>query len=178
MTNQYKNIQRLQSHYSILDIILCLHDKLSSRYSVNYNSTELEQIIHPHRTSCRSSWLRGSGKLNLSPHSWIFTSRSVDSIPYSYLFTSTTVSIPVDTAPKCGINTYAIIMWRNSFERLRCSFTLSQKLLCQTACSYVWTEALLGKVFMLMQELSDVRAVIKRWGPGISPSYYMYEWGP
>ena len=43
MTNQYKDIQRLQSHYSIPDIVLCLHDKLSSWYGVNYNCTELEQ---------------------------------------------------------------------------------------------------------------------------------------
>ena len=35
----------------------------------------------------------------------------------------------------------------------------------------VWTEALLGKVFMLMQELADIRAVIKRWGPGISRDF-------
>ena len=35
------------------------------------------QVVHIHRTSCRSVWPRGFGELNPSPHSWIrFTSVS------------------------------------------------------------------------------------------------------
>ena len=35
-----------------------------------------EQVVHIHRTSCRSGWPRGFGELNPSSHSWIFTSVS------------------------------------------------------------------------------------------------------
>ena len=35
-----------------------------------------EQVVHIHRTLCRSVWPRGFGELNPSPHSWIFTSVS------------------------------------------------------------------------------------------------------
>ena len=35
-----------------------------------------EQVVHTHRTLCRSVWPRGFGELNPSPHSWIFTSVS------------------------------------------------------------------------------------------------------
>jgi len=58
------------------------------------------EVVHTHRTSCRSGWPRGFGELNPSPHSSIFTSVSVDSSPRSYLFTSM-VQIHVQTAPKC-----------------------------------------------------------------------------
>ena len=51
---------------------------------MNSNSTELKQVVHTHRTSCRSSWPRGFGKLNTSPRSWIFTSVSVDFSLSSY----------------------------------------------------------------------------------------------
>ena len=56
-----------------------------------------------HRTSCRSSYPRGSGELNPSSHSWIFTSVSADSSACSCLFTSATVRIPCYTVPRCGI---------------------------------------------------------------------------
>ena len=58
------------------------------------------EVVHTHRTSCRSGWPRGFGELNPSPHSSIFTSVSVDSSPRSHLFTSM-VQIQVQTAPKC-----------------------------------------------------------------------------
>ena len=41
------------------------------RYSVNSNNgTEMEQVVHTHRTSCRSGWSGGFtfGELNPSPH--------------------------------------------------------------------------------------------------------------
>ena len=58
------------------------------------------EVVHAHRTSCRSGWPRGFGELNPRPHSSIFTSVSVDSSPRSHLFTSM-VQIQVQTAPKC-----------------------------------------------------------------------------
>ena len=58
------------------------------------------EVVHAHRTSCRSGWPRGFGELNPRPHSSIFTSVSVDSSPHSHLFTSM-VQIRVQTAPKC-----------------------------------------------------------------------------
>ena len=45
------------------------------RCSINSNGTELEQVVHTHRASCRSSWPRGLGALNPSPHSWPFSSK-------------------------------------------------------------------------------------------------------
>ena len=41
------------------------------RYSMNSNGTELEQVVHTHRTSYRSRLPRGFGELNPSPHSRI-----------------------------------------------------------------------------------------------------------
>ena len=76
-------------------------DKKDIWYSMNSSSTEREQGVHTHRTSCRSGWPRGFGELNPSPlpntHFVL-----VGSSPRSYLFTSVTVRIPVHTAPKCG----------------------------------------------------------------------------
>ena len=66
---------------------------------MNSNGTDWK-VVHAHRTSCRSGWPRGFGKLNPSPHSSIFTSVSVDSSPRSDLFTSM-VQIQVQTAPNC-----------------------------------------------------------------------------
>ena len=43
------------------------------------------QVVHTHRTSCRSGWSKRSGPLNSSPLSWIFTPVSVGSSPRSYL---------------------------------------------------------------------------------------------
>ena len=51
------------------------------RYSIDSNGTELEQVVHTHRTSCRSRWPRGFGELNPSSHFQIFTSDSMDSSP-------------------------------------------------------------------------------------------------
>ena len=81
-------ILRLYVH-TLVDSCSCWHDKLSG-ISINSNGTELEQVVHTHRTSCRSSCPKGFGELNPSQQSWIFTSLSVDSNPYSYLFTFAT----------------------------------------------------------------------------------------
>ena len=76
--------------------------KLSNMYSTNSNGTELEQVVHTHRTSYQSRWLRRFGSLHPNPDSWIFTSVSVDSSSLSYLFTSATVRIPGHTTSNCG----------------------------------------------------------------------------
>ena len=62
---------------------------------MNSNGTELEQVIHAHRTSCRSGWPRGFVELNPgSPHAE-YLAVSIRSSPLLYLFTSATVRIPV-----------------------------------------------------------------------------------
>ena len=38
-------------------------------YKVNGKGTELEQVVHTHRTSYRSGWPGGFGELNPSLHS-------------------------------------------------------------------------------------------------------------
>lgn len=67
-----------------------------SDFSMKSNGTELEQVFHTDRRSCRSGWTREFGNLNSSPRSWIFTSVPVDlvlTLTYSlplgceYLFT-------------------------------------------------------------------------------------------
>jgi len=84
-------------------------------YSVNDKGAELEQVVHTHRTSYRSSWPGGFGELNPSLHSGIFTSVSVDSISLSYLSTSSTVRVPVHTATKLGTK-WLSDMWRSNLE--------------------------------------------------------------
>ena len=84
-------------------------------YSVDGKGTELEQVVHTHRTSYRSGWPEGFGELNPSLHSWIFTSVSVDSISLSYLFTSSTVRVPVHIATKRG-RKWLSDMWRSTLE--------------------------------------------------------------
>ena len=46
-------------------------------YRVNSNGTEMEKVVHTHRTSCRSGWSGWFtfGELNPSPHFWIFRFR-------------------------------------------------------------------------------------------------------
>ena len=83
-------------------------------YSVNGKGTELEQVVHTHRTSYRSGWPGGFGELNASLYSWIFTSVSVDSISLSYLFTSSTVEVPVHIATKRG-RKWLSDMWRSTW---------------------------------------------------------------
>lgn len=62
---------------------------------MNSNGTELEQVIHTHRTSCRSGWPRGFVELNPgSPHAE-YLPVSIRSSPLLYFFTSATVRIPV-----------------------------------------------------------------------------------
>ena len=94
------SVLRLRSHL-IPEGFSC---RLETRnwYTVNSSSTELEQVVYKHQTSCRSGWQRGFGELNPSPYSWIFSSISVGPSPLSYLFTSATSRIPVHTAPKWG----------------------------------------------------------------------------
>ena len=86
----------------ILKIARCSNLKLSThitgelfvprrkaiQFSRNGNGTDLEQVVHTHRKSCRNGWPSGFGELNPSPHSWIFSSVLVDFSPCSYLFTS------------------------------------------------------------------------------------------
>ena len=94
------SVLRLRSHL-IPEGFSC---RLETRnwYTVNSSSTELEQVVYKHQTSCRSGWQRGFGELNPSPYSWIFSSISVGPSPLSYLFTSATARIPVHTTPKWG----------------------------------------------------------------------------
>ena len=109
---------------------LCSHhipEGFSSRlemriwYTVNSNSTELEQVVYKHQKSCRSSWPRGIGELNPSPYSWIFSSISVGPSPLSYVFTSATSRIPVHTAPKWGTEPiqYMTLHFRDQQAQLR-----------------------------------------------------------
>ena len=62
---------------------------------MNSNGTELEQVIHTHRTSCRSGWPRGFVELNPSTPHAEYLPVSIRSSPLSYLFTSATDRIPV-----------------------------------------------------------------------------------
>ena len=84
-------------------------------YSVDGKGTELEQVVHTHRTSYRSGWPEGFGELNPSLHSWIFASVSVDSISFSYLFTSSTVRVPVHIAT-IRFRKWLSDMWRSTLE--------------------------------------------------------------
>ena len=63
-----------------------------------------DRVVHAHRTSYPSGWLRGLGELNPKPHLWIFISFSVGSSPRSKSFTSATVRILVSTEKKSGRN--------------------------------------------------------------------------
>ena len=58
--------------YTIPDGFSCRREKPSGRYSVNSNGTELKQLVHTDRTSCRAGWPRGFGELDLTPHSEYF----------------------------------------------------------------------------------------------------------
>ena len=84
-------------------------------YSVDGKGTELEQVVHTHRTSYRSGWPEGFGELNPSLHSWIFASVSVDSVSFSYLFTSSKVRVPVQSLTKRGRKWLSDI-WRSTLE--------------------------------------------------------------
>ena len=82
-------------------------DKISiiSYRMISNASTELEQLVHTHRTSYQSCWPRGLGELNPIPISRIFFSVSVDSSPRSHLFTPVILPwqsehLSVHTAPK------------------------------------------------------------------------------
>ena len=80
---------------------------------MNSNGTELEQVIHTHRTSCRSGWPRGFVELNPgSPHAE-YLPVSIRSSPLLYLFTSATVRIPVRA--KCALGE-ASLCHRNRAE--------------------------------------------------------------
>ena len=63
-----ERVSTLAYVYTIPDGFFCRR----TRYSVNSNGTELKQLVHTHRTSCRAGWPRGFGELNLSPHSKYF----------------------------------------------------------------------------------------------------------
>ena len=80
---------------------------------MNSNGTELEQVIHTHRTSCRSGWPRGFVELNPgSPHAE-YLPVSIRSSPLLYFFTSATVRIPVRA--KCALGA-ASLCHRNRDE--------------------------------------------------------------
>lgn len=80
---------------------------------MNSNGTELEQVIHTHRTSCRSGWLRGFVELNPGcPHAE-YLPVSIRSSPLLYLFTSATDRIPVRA--KCALGA-ASLCHRNRAE--------------------------------------------------------------
>ena len=80
---------------------------------MNSDGTELEQVIHTHRTSCRSGWLRGFVELNPgSPHAE-YLPVSIRSSPLLYLFTSATDRIPVRA--KCALGA-ASLCHRNRAE--------------------------------------------------------------
>ena len=103
---------------------------------MNSNSTELEQVVHPNRTS------RGFGSLNPSPHSWIFTSVSVGPSPLSSLFTSATIRNTCSHYTKVVDRTHPIC--DAPFTRsARRSFVPLQKSR-RNQRSYMWTEALSG----------------------------------
>ena len=62
---------------------------------MNSNSTELEQVIRTHRTSCPSGWPRGLVELNPGSPQPEYLPVSIRSSPLLYLFTFATVRIPV-----------------------------------------------------------------------------------
>ena len=68
------------------------------QYSLNSNGTGMEQVVHTHRTSCRSGFERLAERVSVF---CAYSSISVSSIPLFYLFTSATVRIAVHTTPKC-----------------------------------------------------------------------------
>ena len=113
------SVLRLWSHH-IPESFSCRLE-MRIRYTINSNSTELEQVVYKHQTSCRSGWPRGFGELNPSPYSWIFSSISVGPSPPSYLFTSATARIPVHTAPKWGTEPirYVTLHFRDQQAQLR-----------------------------------------------------------
>ena len=122
-------------------------DKISiiSYRMISNASTELEQLVHTHRTSYQSCWPRGLGELTPSPMSRIFFSVSVDSSPRSHLFTPVILPwqsehLSVHTAPKYGTESISYVTFH-----------------FQDQCSVpVWTEALSGMVFAPAQELPDM----------------------
>ena len=108
-----------------------------------------EQVVHIHRTLCRSVWPRGFGELNPSPHSWIFTSVSPHfqpSLIFIYFRYGPNTVHPFRTYPICD----APLSWSalRSFAPLQSSR--------QNHRSYVWTEALSGIIFVPAQKLSGI----------------------
>ena len=111
-----------------------------------------EQVVHIHRTLCRSVWPRGFGELNPSPHSWIFTSVSPQVAPiYSLPLRS---EWPVHTALKCGTEPVRCVTLHLMWSVLR-SFAPLRKSL-RNHRSYVWTEALSGIIFVPAQKVSGI----------------------
>ena len=82
--------------HNIPDGFLCQHQKVI-RYSMNSNGTELEQVVHTHRTSssCWSGWPRGlwwtksQSSLYLLPYQWVAALAHTYSLPllFGFLFT-------------------------------------------------------------------------------------------
>ena len=75
---QLQDVVHYVKLYEISVLRLCSHHIPESfscrlgmriRYTVNSNSTELEQVVCKHQPSCRSGWSRGFGELNPSPYS-------------------------------------------------------------------------------------------------------------
>ena len=106
----------------------------ATRWSMNSNGTELEQVMHTNRTSCRSGWPRGFVELNPGrPRPWIFTRLN--------LFQSSFILIHFCYGP----NTCAREV------RARCSFAMWQKSR-RNHCSCVWKEAVSGTIFVPAQK--------------------------
>ena len=126
------------------------------RYSMDSNDTELEQVVHTHRTSssCWSGWPRGlwtksQSSLYLLPSQWVEALASTYSLPvlFGYLFT---------LHHSVAQNLYDM---KHSIFEIGAVQLLSVTEITPTALFYVWIETLSGTtsmVFVPVQELSCI----------------------
>ena len=116
---------------------------------MNSNNTEMEQVIHTHRTSSRSGWPRGFAELNPSPtpeHFLLSQWIQVSAPTYSLLIRSKNLF----ALHKVWQRTYPISYADTdaTFSRsARKNLTPLQKS-SRNHRSCVWTEALSGNVFV------------------------------
>ena len=146
--NDSKSLET-QSHYCNLlwcrQHCYCRHENCYP-INVNSSSTELEQIVHTHRTSCRNGLPRGFGELNPSPHSWIFTCVSVGSSYLSATYLLPLRSIFLFTLHQSVAQNLSD-MWRSTFE-----IGAAQKSR-RNHSLHVWPEALPSMIIVPAQEL-------------------------